>query len=665
MFTPAEDAPGGPRVAILSHGLWMALFGGDPGALGKPVRLDGQSYAVVGVLPPDLRLPTPARLWVPIAGDPARAGSYRYSGLARLAAGATPESAQRDLDRILDPLREAHPLKRAISPVVTSFREQLVGAAGSTTWSLMLAVALVLIVACVNVAALQLARGASRAREMGIRVALGARQGRLVGQLLTESLLVAVAGGGLGIALGTYGLRALGALAAGELPFWVSFAPRPQALLVCLTAGVATTLLFGLFPAALTARVTATQVLRSGAGGLSAQGARRGALSGLVVAEVALVQALLIATGLVLLSQRELLGVDPGYRPGDALTFGLALSETDYADEDARLALYRDLRRELEALPGVASVAASTNLPLQTSDRWFFEAEGAGDPGASPLREATLIRQSTDGFLAAMGIPLLSGRELAARPTLPGELREVVVDERFAELHWPGGDPIGRRIRAGEDSPWLTVVGVCGNVRHSGLEEPAQPGVYLPLSNHPPARIAFVLRTSVTPASLIPEVRNALHRLDAGLPLYGISTLEEQLDRSLTLRHLTSLLFGSFAAVALALAAAGVFGVVSYLVDRRIPELGLRSALGATAWDLLALVLGQGTRLAFLGSLLGLLAALAFGKLLEGLLFGVDARDPRAFAGSALFLLAITVGAVLLPAARAARVLPMQALRED
>jgi putative ABC transport system permease protein len=434
---------------------------------------------------------------------------------------------------------------------------------------------------------------------------------------------------------------------------------------VCLAAGVATTLAFGLFPAILTTRVSSTQALRAGSGGLSARGAQWGALRALVVGEVALVQALLIAAGLVLLSQRELLRVDPGYRPGNVLSFGLALPPASYPDAGARLTLYRELRRALAALPGVAAVAASTNLPLHSSDRWFFEAEGEGGTGVPWPREATLIRQSTDGYLATMGIPLLRGRELGAAALLPGDLNETVVNERFASIHWPDEDPVGRRIRAGESSPWLTVVGVCGNVKHFGIERPAEPGLYLPLANQSPARVAFVLRTSVAPQSLAPEVRAALRRLDPELPLYDMATLEQQLDRSLTLRRLASSLFTSFATVALILAAGGVFGVVSYLVGRRTPELGLRAALGASSAALRLMILGQGARLALLGTLLGLLAALAFGRLLEGLLFHVDARDPRAFAAGSLLLLSIAIGANLLPAARAGRVQPMQALRED
>jgi len=664
MFTPEEDAPGGPPVTILSDGLWKRLFAGDAAAIGQTLRLDGKPHEIVGVLPPHIGLPFEAQLWVPIADEPEKAGSYQYSGIGRLAPGATLASAKLDLDRTLEPLIEKHPFKKAVSSVVTPFRAQLVGQAGSTAWALLAAVALVLVVACVNVAALQLARGTAREKEMGIRAALGARRGRLVRQLLTEGLVLSAAGGALGLALGVWGLRTLGAMAAEDLPFWVSFAPRTEALLLCLAVGVGTTLVFGLLPAFLTSGVNVVESMRSG-GGASASRSRRRSLSGLVVGEMALAQVLLVGAGLVVLSQRELLRVDPGYRAEDVLSFGVALPEASYPEDADRLALYRELRRQLGALPGVTSVAISTKLPFQGHDGYFFEAEGAGDADDGARREVTLLRQTSDGYAATMGIELLRGRELGAAATSAGELLEVLVNERFAQLYWPGEDPLGRRIRAGEHQPWLRVVGVSRSVKHYGLAEPARPGVYVPLANNSSSRVSFVLRTAVEPTSLIPSARRVVRGLDAELPLYQVATLEEELSRSLTLRRLTSWLFAVFAIVALTLAAGGTFGVVSYLMQRRTSEIGLRIALGATTRSVLALVLRQGTALAALGAALGLLAGLFAGRLLERLLFQIDTRDPRVFVSVAAMLLGIALIANLLPAIRASRVQPMQALRED
>lgn len=666
MFTPEEDSPGGRRVAILGYALWRRLLPAGDDALGHTLRLDGEAYEIVGVLPEGLRLPDAADLWVPLAADPAAVGSYRYSGLGRLRPGATLEAARRDLDAAMAPLREQHPLKRSITPLVTPLREQYVGRAASTAWALTAAVGALLVVACFNVAALQLALGVGRAREMSIRAALGAARRRLVRQLLGESLILAVVGGGLGVLLGVYGLRALGALAADQLPFWVSFTPRAGALALCLCGGVLTTLLTGLVPALASTRAGAAEVLRSGTAGLVGAGAPRRTLAGLVVGEVALVQTLLFASGLAAVSLWELRRVDPGYRPRNALSFSLALPAASYPEPERRLAFYRDLRRELAALPGVVSAAASTNLPLQGFDGWFFEAEGESPRRSDdPRRPVVLSRQSTDGYLATMGIRLRAGRDLGPRATATGGADEVVVNERFARLYWPRGNAVGRRIRAGEDAPWLTVVGVAGDVRHRGVEEATAPGIYVPLGNDPPGRLSFVVRTAIAPDRLIPAVRDAVRRLDPELPLYDVMSLEQVLRGSLAVRRLGSALLGAFAAVGLLLATGGVFSVGSYLSGRRVPELGLRAALGATRGSLLRLLVRDGALPVTLGILLGVLARPVVTDLLSGLLTGAGARDPRILWGPPALLVLVALGACLLPALRGSAVEPMRVLRDE
>lgn len=664
-FTAEDDAPGAPRAVILGDALGRRLFP-QAEALGSTLRLDAELYEVVGVLPPRLRFPPEALLWVPAGGDPERDfGSYSYEGVGRLRPDVTPVEAAADLDRTLEPLIEKYPFKQAVSSVVRPLQEHFVADSRRTAWTLLGAVILVLLVACSNVAALMLAVGASRQREIAVCLALGARRTTLVRQALVESLVLAALGGAGGIAAGGWALRTLGAPLVGELPFWVDLSPSGTALIVCFAAGLVTTLLFGLWPAVATSSISLAGVLHTTGDRSSESRGRRRALSGLVAAEMALAQALLVGAGLVALSQQRLLEADPGFRPEGVLRFRVSLPESRYPEVQGRVDLFRELRRRLEAIPGVLSAAAISNPPLDGHEGNFFESEdsqeGADSEAARPV---TLTRHATEGYLETMGVPLRQGRDLTPAAGDEGSRAEVVVNETFAELYWPDRDPIGRRIRAGDHS-WLTVVGVAGDVHHYGVGEEVRPGIYLPLPLSVPGSMAFVVRTGVEPLSSIEAVRDVVRQLDPELPLHRVTTMEAELARSLALRRTTATLFALFAGVALVLAAGGAFGVVSYSVGRRRREIGVRMALGARQGQILKLLLSQGCAVAGLGVASGLAVSVLLGRSLESLLFGVDTLDPRVLLAVSAVLLATAALANLLPAWRAARLSPVRALRTD
>jgi predicted permease len=379
---------------------------------------------------------------------------------------------------------------------------------------------------------------------------------------------------------------------------------------------------------------------------------------------MALAQALLVGAGLVALSQQRLLRVDPGFRAEGVLSFRVALPESRYSDAADRVGFLRELRDRLGALPGVVGAAVISNPPLAGHEGNFFESEEDHRASSDEQRPVTLTRYASEGYLDTLGIPLRRGRDLEPATDPEAPLAEIVINETFAQLYWPGLDPLGRRVRAG-DGPWLRVVGVAGDVQHYGVGEQMRPGVYLPLTASAPASTALVLRTAIEPLSALPAVRRVVRGMDPTLPLHRITTLEAALNRSLAVRRTAATLFALFAGVALVLAAGGAFGVVSYGVARRRRELGVRLALGARRGQILGLVLGQGAALAALGSALGLLVAAGLGRGLESLLFGVEARDPRVLVAVSALLLGTALLANLLPAWRASRLQPMRALRDD
>ncbi|MGD0297005.1 MAG: ABC transporter permease [Bryobacteraceae bacterium] len=669
-FLPEEDRPKGPHVVLLGYNLWQRMFRGDRDVLGHVLKLDNEPYTVVGVLPPDAVFPDRAEIWVPLGADrdPAKSTGWYLSGVGRLKHGVSQERAAADLLRI-------HKAKIAsgwkdneiTSPILTPLRDRYLGDFRIVSRILLGAVALVLLIACVNIAALMLVRGGARAREIAIRTAIGASRGRVVRQLLTENLVLAIAGGVLGVLLGKLCLVGMLALMpADTLPRWISFSMDARFVAFCVAVTGAAALLFGLGPALQSANVDTRGSLQDSGVRASLSRARRGTLRALVVSEISLALVLLVTAALLLEAFQKVLHVDPGFRPENVITFGISLPDVKYKEDAQRVAFFENLLDRLRAVPGVKSVGAATATPLGGHWGNFWEAERNPPLGPNDKNPVTLQVVATPGYFEAIGMTFLAGRPFRQEEAGPQHIRTAVVNESFAKHYWNGVSPIGKRIRrtGGERKPtdWIEVVGITRDEKHYGLEQAMKPGVFLPLREIPVNWMNIVLRGSVDPQLLIPPARTILREMDADLPMYEVRTMSERLRRSLWGRRAYSWLFAAFAGIALLLAAAGIYGVVSYAVSQRTQEIGIRMALGAQPGQVLREVLGTGMLLVTIGVVLGLAAAFWAVRLLQSLLFGVSSRDPLIYAAVVLGVAAVGLLANFVPARRAASIDPMRAL---
>ncbi len=671
-FTAEEDRPGGAKAVMLGYGLWQRRFGGDADVVGRAISMAGPTiehsgtYTVVGVLPPDLAFPRDAELWVPLAADSTERGNYHLAGVGRLGKGISPARARADLRSIQEGLIASGEAPEEVLPIVGSLRERYLGDSKTVATALMGAVGCVLLIACANVAGLMLARFAERGKEIGIRSALGAGRWRLVRQLLTESLVLALLGGLLGTLLGLWGLRALAAVLPAELPFWVRLEPDVRVLGFCLALCLGTTVLFGLTPAWRASRPRIQQVLRREAGGVSSAGGRRRILNGLVVAEIGLALVLVVGAGLLMQALGAVVRVDPGFRAENVLSFRLSLPPLKYGDDAAQIRFFDELLRRLEALPGAASAAAVKNPPLGGHSGYFFEVRGAPAPDPDAPSPVVVQRIVTPEYFRTMGITLLSGRGFSAGEDRASSPPVAIVNETFVRQFLGDSDPVGQRIRyKGWENPWMTVIGVNRDVKHYGLDTEMRPGIHIPQAQDPASVLAVVVRGTLDPAELVAPVRAVVGDLDAELPIYEIRMLAQDLDLSLRPRRVATWTFGLFAAVALVLAIGGIYGVVSYAVTQRTREIGIRMALGARSPQVLRRILGHGLGLATAGVGLGLGGAWGLTRVLSGLLFGISPTDPWILGGGILLLLGVALLANLLPARRAARIEPMRALRYE
>jgi putative ABC transport system permease protein len=673
-FRADENEPGRNRVAVLGHAFWQQRFGADPRVVGRTVTLDGEPYEVVGVMPEEFGFPGNRDLWFPREYDAdfvsdASRGAWFISGIGRLKPGVPHEQAAREVAALGKRLQQQYPdSNTGLEFTSVSLYEQTVGNVRVSLLVLLGAVGLVLLIACANVANLLLARAAAREGELAVRTALGAGRGRLVRQLLAESVILGLLGGAAGLLLAVWGTSALVALEPQGIPRLADV--RVDGTVVAFTLGVAllSGLLFGLLPA--------MQVTRSGLAGSLREGGR-GALSGrgsirtrnaLVVAEMALAVVLLAGAGLLIRSFVQLQSVDPGFRSEGALSFTLALPDAAYGEGDAGAVFYRGLLERLEALPGVRSAAAVSDLPMGNSANFLtFEVEGREPPtpGQEPVSQ---ILRVTPDYFRTLGIPVARGREFSAedRAGAPGV---VVINQETARRFFPGEDPIGKRIllSLGPDTtsvPW-EVVGVAGDVRQFGVDADPQPAMYFPAAQGPSGSMGVVVRTAVPPLSLAGAVRRAVAGLDPNLPVNELRPLEQLTADSVSQPRFYMLLLSVFAGTALALAAIGIFGVISYGVAQRTREIGVRMALGAEPASVLRVVVGGALGLAGIGVGLGVLGALAGTRLLSGLLYGVAATDPLTYAGVAVLLLGVAALASWLPARAAVRVDPVVALRAE
>ena len=667
-FRPEEERHGSAGVVVLSYELWQTAFGADPAALGRTLRVGGEPHVVVGVAPAGMRhfayeKRFGADLWRPLAMDPVRTGrgGHFVDAVGRLAPGATVEEAQAELDLITARIAAEHPELRPYWGVrVEPLAEAVSGPARRPLLLLLAAGALVLLVACANVATLLLARAVTRAGEMRLRGALGAGRGRLLSQLLAEAAVLAAAGCGAGVGVAATAVAAFRKLGAAQIPRLELAAVDARALAAAVAVSALTVGLFGVAPALRLAR--AGRLLAAGARG--AAGRRHRLERSLVVAEVALSLVLLVGAGLLLRTLDAVLSVDAGFDARNVATFGVSLRGGP--QEERAAAAFRDLERRLEELPGVVAVGWSSHVPLAgaySCDDFVPGASPTFDPGADECAEARVV---TPGYFAAMRMRRLDGR-LLNEGDGPDGASVVVVNRTLAERYWPGRSAVGQQLKwvdAESEEPWWTVVGVVADVRHFGLDEPVLPEVYMPHAQRAYAFMNAAVRTQGDPASILPAAGRVVRGLDAGVPLVRPASLEELVVDATADRRFRAALLGAFAAVGLVLAGIGVFGVLSHLVGERRGEIGVRMAVGARREQVLGRVLREGLLLAGGGLALGAVLVVGVRPLVQELLYGVRPLDPVTVGTSVLVLLAAALLAAWLPARRAAAVDPMRVLRE-
>jgi putative ABC transport system permease protein len=675
-FRSDEDRPGQSRVAVISHGLWQRRFGSDPAVLERSIVLDGQPTAIIGVMPRGFDFYRGQDLWVPLVLDPGLTrGEHSLAVLGRLKPGVSMARGRAELRDISRRLAEQYPdTNRGWTTALISFPDSLVEDVRPRLLLLLWTVAFVLLIACANVANLLLARIASRERELAVRAALGAGRGRLVRQMLTETLILFLAGGALGLALGAWSTRALLAVNPEALPRAGEVGLDVRVVGFTFGLALLTGLAFGLVPALSATGGRLYGVLKEGGRALAGGAQGRLVRSLLVLAEVAIALVLLVGAALLVRSFSRLLGVDPGLRPQGVLTAQVSLPGFKYSDAEARKLFYRRLLSRLAAVPGVERAAGVYPLPFLGQDvslAFVVQGRPYPRPEEAPIGATSAV---TPGYFAAMGVPLLSGRGFAPQDDAQA-IPVVVINKTMADEVWPGESPLGKEITM--DNPrqprliWRTVVGVVGDVRGRGLDRDSGYQIYVPVEQQPVASIALVLRggRGHAPQTLARPLRDVVAQLDADLPVDHVQPMSDVVGRALTHSRFQTVLLGLFAGLALVLAAIGVYGVVSYSVAQRTHEIGIRMALGAQRSEVLRLILRQGMSLVLLGLAAGLVLWLVLSSLLaaqaETFLFRVSATDPLTLLTVSLALLAVASLANLVPARRATRVDPLVALRTD
>jgi putative ABC transport system permease protein len=670
-FRPEEDSPGHRHVALLSHALWQRLFGGDAKALGQPLTLDGESYTVIGVAPAGFDFPRKRDLWIPLALEPAKEprGGHYLGVVGRLRPGVSLGQAQAEMSGIAARLEQQYKdSNEGWGIVVLPLQQVLVEKVRPALVVLLWVVAAVLLIACLNVANLLLARLATREREISIRTALGAGRLRLIRQQLTESVLLALLGSVLGLLLASWGTRALVALYPSALPRPEAIGLDGRVLAYTLGLALASGLLFGLFPALHDPGAHLNDALKEGGRAMAGGGRGRLARQVLALTEVALALVLLVMAGILLRSFSRLSAVDPGFRPAGLLTLDLSPAEHKYPEPAQVANLYRELLARVKALPGVGQ--AATVFPLPLSGRNYFLAFSVFGrperPGAVPL--SAIVRRVSPGLFETLGIRLVRGRVFDEHDsvTAPGV---AVINQTLAALVFKGQDPLGQRLTFGDSADgkarWLTIVGVVEDVKQNALSDEPRNEIYEPQLQDPEPAAALVVRASGDPRALVAPIRRVVLGLDPDLPVYRIRIYDELVADSLAANRLSTSLLGLFAALALVLAAVGVYGVISYSVVQRTHEMGIRMALGAHRWDVLRLVVGQGMGLVAIGLGAGLLGAWFATRALASQLYGVSPRDPVTFTFVPLLLATVALFANYLPARRATQVDPLVALRQE
>ena len=677
LFTAEENIDGKDDVVVLTYGLWQRRFGGDPAVIGRSILLNSRPHIVVGILPPEFRsLPfaitegPPAELYRPVGENynEKDRSSRHLRAIARLKPGVSLQQAQADMDVIARRLEQEHPRANTDYGVhLVSLKEDLVGGIRPALLLLFGAVGFVLLIACANVANLLLARSASRQTEIAVRAALGAGRTRLVRQFLTESALLALCGGLLGILFAVWGASLIESVGAKVIPSLTSVELNLSVFGFTMALSLLTGIVFGVAPALQVTRVNLNDVLKEGG---RASSARRNPLrSALVVSEVALALVLLVSAGLLIRSLSQLRQLNPGFNPSNLLTMNVPLPAARYPKDADKLAFYNRMIERVEALPGVQSAGIVSVVPLGTNfDGRELQLEDQPKPPGHDLSVPTFI--ATPGYLRAMQTPLLKGRLFTETDSDAGAPVALISDTMARNL-WPGQNPLGKHLRiSGSDKPieqlgWRSVIGVVSDVKQARLDAPGEMQVYVPEAQMVNSYMTLVVRTKVNPSSLAGAIREQIHALDKDQVVYAVATMDQLLSESLALRRFSMLLLGLFAAVALLLAAVGLYGVISYTVGQRTHEFGIRIALGAQPGDVLRLVVRHGFTLVLAGLGAGIVAALALTRLLESLLYGISSTDPATFAVVSVVLLGVALVACYVPARRATRVDPMVALRYE
>ena len=671
-FTAEENQPGKGDVAMIANSLWQRRFGADPNVVGKTITVNGVPLTIVGVMPNSLSYPVPGEIYAPLTIAPELASnrqSHEFYVVGRLKPGVTVKSAQADIDNITARLQQQYPetntgLGATVFPIVAdTVRKYDTG-----VWVAMGAVAFVLLIACANVANLMLARASGRHREIALRAALGATRWRIVRQLLTESVIVALLGGVLGLLIAVWGVEALRAANPGDAakfaPGWNQLGINFPVLAFTIGLSVLSGLVFGLAPALQISKPNLNESLKEGS--RQSSGRSHGLRSSLVVFEVALSLVLLVCAGLFFRSFLTLFKTDPGFNPDHVLTMNLMLPHAKYNEEAKGAAFYKELVQRVKATPGVESAAAVNFLPLggsNASDAYLVE----GAPKPPPGQENDgRYRVCTPDYFKTMRIPIVKGRAFTVQDKA-GATPVVIVNETLARKQWPGQDPIGKRIRFDyplDKAPWMEIVGISKDVRHE-LTLEVTPELYLPHAQDSWNSMVLVARTSVDPASLAGAIRRHVWAIDKDQPVFDVRTMEEVRAISVGLQAFTSTMTAVFAAVALLLASIGIYGVMAFVVTQRTQEIGIRMALGARSVDVLRLVLSNGMKLALIGLLIGLAVAWGVTRFFAKLLFGVQPTDLLTFAVVSACLLTAAFLACYVPARRATKVDPLEALRYE
>ena len=666
-ITAEEGRPETNNAVLISHSLWQRRFGSADNAVGQPLTVNGLARTIVGVMPSGFKFPETAEIWVPMALNEKlyTRNDHGLKGIARLKPNVTLEQAQAEMNNIALHIEEQHPVtNEGMGVNVFRLRDRLVGDYRAALLILLGVVGFVLLIACANVANLLLARSSARHQEFALRSALGASRARIVRQLLTESALLSLLGATLGVLLAVWGKNLLLAAIPGDMPFWMKFDLDLRVLSFTFAISFLTALVFGVAPALQGSRTDLNEALKEG--GRSRGGAHNRLRSLLVVAEVALSLVLLVGAGLMIRSFAKLEQVNAGINPENVLTVEVPLSRAKYPKDTQQSAFFQQLMARVRVLPGVSSAAAVSDLPLMGG--WGRSLTVEGHPVLS-VGQAPSINHAvvTPNYFHTMGIALREGRDFTDADAA-GAMRVTIVDERLARQYWPGASPLGKRIRFGppeSNEPWHTIIGVAGAVRNEGLDRESRHSIYVPYLQIPVRGMAVAVRTSGDPGSLAEAVRREVLALDKDQPVTNVMTMDEIISRSVWQPRFYTILFGIFAALALVLAAVGIYGVMSYAVTQRTQEIGIRMALGARAVDVLKLIIRNGMTLITIGVVIGLGGALALTRLLTTLLFGIKPTDTLTFVAVSAVLIFVALLACYLPARRATKVDALVALRYE